>query len=142
MEEDFSHTIPKYGGMTSGDTPPSSPRFPDISFAPQDATVQRKGGASVRERCATAGVVLGGVAIVFWFVIVVGIIASLAGIFCSLAGRNSSRAKYARIGLILSIVGGVVAFIYMLVIYMGLINYNYFTNELWGIPSGGVQTLE
>lgn len=140
MEGDFSSTTQRSSGATEG-VPLSSPKFPDISFVPEVAD-RRNIGSSAREKCAIAGAVVGGIAVISWFVIVVGTLASIFGIALSLVGRNSSRAKYARIGLILSAAGGGLALIYMLAIYMGFINYNYFTNELWGIPAGGIQTLE
>lgn len=137
------NVIQKQYVPTMGASAPIAPKFPDISFVPQRAVV-RGGRISPRMRdiFATAGLILGGIALVSWFVIVVGIAISLLGIVFSLLGRNSSHTKNARIGLVLSAVGGGLALIYMLAIYMGLINYNYFTNELWGIPAGGVQTLE
>lgn len=116
-----------------------APAFPDISFTPP---MEGKGASHRRELCAKVGIVIGGTAIISWFVIALGIVFAVAGALFSYAGLTSSRAKYARIGLYLSLAGGALSLLYILVVYAGFMNYNFFTNELWGIPSGGVQKFD
>jgi len=140
MEGELYNTIQKQELQGIPPVPPS-PRFPDISFAPStEGTPMGRGTTSYRrEVCAKIGVVFGGIAIISWFVIALGIVFASLGVIFSYFGLTSTRAKHARIGLYLSLVGGVLSLLYILVVYAGLMNYNYFTNELWGIPSGGVQ---
>lgn len=143
MEGDFSNTAQKYGGISSGGVSPVSPKFPDISFISSEIGAQgERFSPQLRGTFATAGMVVGGIAIVSWFVIVIGILVATAGVVLSFLGIKSAQARRARIGLILSAIGGFATIAYIIAIYAGLINYNYFTNELWGIPAGGVQILE
>ncbi len=86
--------------------------------------------------------VFGCISIISWTIIVLGVAVSLIGIVFSILGIQSSRSKLARIGLGLSLAGGAATILYIVLIYAGIINYNYFTNEFWGIPSGGVQVIE
>ncbi|OHA78930.1 MAG: hypothetical protein A2V96_00850 [Candidatus Yonathbacteria bacterium RBG_16_43_6] len=116
-----------------------APAFPDISFTPP---MEGKGASHRREVCAKIGIAVGGIAIISWFVIALGIVFAILGTLFSYFGLQSSRTKYARIGLYLSLVGGLLSLVYVFVVYAGFINYNFFTNELWGIPSGGVQKFE
>lgn len=143
MEGELYNTIQKQEqqGTPSTALPPT---FPDISFGPPTDGTSSKRGISThrREVCAKVGMVIGGIAIISWFIIALGIIFALFGVIFSYFGLTSSRTKYARIGLYLSLAGGALSILYILVVYAGLVNYNYFTNELWGIPSGGVQTFE
>lgn len=118
---------------------PTLPAFPDISFTPPK---EESDASHRREVCAKIGIVIGGVAIISWFVIALGIVFAIFGALFSYLGLPSSRAKHARIGLYLSLAGGLLSLLYILVVYAGFMNYNFFTNELWGIPSGGVQTFE
>lgn len=145
MEEGLFNVIQKQAGAgASAPFSPSSNQFSNISFSPQVApAASTKISPRMRDIFATTGLIFGGVAVVSWFVIVVGILATLVGTSLSFLGRTSmSKARRAKIGLILSIIGGLLTLLYMAAIYAGLINYNYFTNELWGIPAGGVQVLE
>ena len=117
--------------------------FPGISFAPQqEATLSSFPSFDVREKCAFAGLVFGCISIISWTVIALGVAVSAVGIIFSLLGKESSRSKLARTGLLLSIIGGIATIVYVALISAGIINYNYFTNEFWGIPSGGVQVIE
>lgn len=145
MEEGLFKTIQKQA-ETGASTPfsPASHQFSNISFSPQVAPAAgTKISPRMRDIFATTGLIFGGVAVISWFVIVIGILATLVGASLSFLGRTStSKARWAKTGLILSIVGGLFTLLYMAAIYAGLINYNYFTNELWGIPAGGVQVLE
>lgn len=143
MEGELYNTIQKQELQGIPPTAPP-PKFPDISFGPPVENTSSRGGISPhrREVCAKAGIVIGGIAIISWFIIALGIIFAIFGTLFSYLGLTSSRAKYARIGLYLSIAGGVLSLLYVFVVYAGFMNYNFFTNELWGIPSGGVQTFE
>ncbi len=142
MEGELYNTIQKQ--ELQGMPPvPTSLKFPDISFGPPGETTLQNGGASHRrEVYAKIGIVIGGTAIISWFVIALGIVFAVVGALFSYAGLTSSRAKYARIGLYLSLAGGTLSILYIVVVYAGFMNYNFFTNELWGIPSGGVQKFD
>lgn len=143
MEGELYNTIQKQ--ELQGAPPVSiSPRFPDISFGPPVGGTPMQGRVSShrREVCAKIGIVIGGTAIISWFIIALGIIFAIFGTLFSYLGLTSTRAKYARIGLYLSLAGGTLSILYIVVVYAGLMNYNFFTNELWGIPSGGVQTFD
>ncbi|MBI3634487.1 MAG: hypothetical protein HY228_02605 [Candidatus Yonathbacteria bacterium] len=139
MEEEAFKTIQK---QEKGDGL-STVSFPGISFAPPDAGESMTFSSfDVREKCAFVGVVLGCISIISWTIIVLGIVVSLIGIIFSIFGIKSPRSKIARTGLILSLAGGAATILYIVLISAGIINYNYFTNEFWGIPSGGVQVIE
>ncbi len=143
MEGELYNTIQKQE-LQGIPATPVSPKFPDISFGPPTEGTPR-GRASTsnrRELYAKVGIVVGSLAIISWFIIALGIVFAVAGALCSYAGLNSSRAKHARIGLYLSLAGGTLSLLYILVVYAGFMNYNFFTHELWGIPSGGVQKFE
>lgn len=143
MEGELYNTIQKQEiqGISPASLPP---KFPDISFGPPTENTSLKEGMSPRRRevCAKVGLVIGGISIISWFIIALGIIFAIFGTLFSYLGLKSTHAKYARIGLYLSIVGGLLSLLYICVVYAGFMNYNYFTNELWGIPSGGVQTFD
>lgn len=139
MEEETFNTIQKQEQEES----PSVASFPGISFTPpQEGGLGHFPSFDVREKCAFVGVVLGCISIISWTVIILGVAVSLIGIIFSILGIKSPRPKIARIGLVLSIAGGVATILYIVLISAGVINYNYFTNEFWGIPSGGVQVIE
>ena len=119
-----------------------APDFSKISFVPREMRTERGGlSRGRREKCAIAGLAIGVLALISWVVILPGIFISIAGVTLSFIGFKSSYLKYARIGLILSLLGGFASLWYMIAIYTGMINYNYFTNEFWGIPSGGVEEM-
>lgn len=109
---------------------------PEFSFVPPELLkkemIKTQGqGFCVREKCAVVGAVFGGIALVSWVVILLGILAAIAGIALSVAGLKSKSSRYARIGLGLSILGLVAALLYAFAAYQGMINYNYFTSEFW-----------
>lgn len=137
MEEETFNTIQKQEENSF------KASFPGISFtAPNMGESMPVPSFNVREKCALVGVMLGCISIISWTVIVLGVTVSLVGIIFSILGIKSPRPKIARIGLALSILGGAATVLYVVLIYAGVINYNYFTNEFWGIPSGGVQVFE
>lgn len=139
MEEDTFNTLQKQ----RQEEVPSAVSFPGISFTPpQEGESGSFPSFDIREKCAFAGLVFGCISIISWTVIVLGVVISFMGIIFSIVGRKSPRSKLARIGLVLSIAGGAATILYIVLIYAGIINYNYFTNEFWGIPSGGVQVIE
>ena len=132
MEGELYSTIQKQElqGVT---TIPASPKFPDISFGPPVEGVSLQGWMSprVREVCAMIGIVIGAIALVAWLVIVLGILLASLGLIFSYLGLMSSRTRRARIGLYFSLTGGLLSVLHMLAVYAGLINYNFFTNDLW-----------
>mgnify|MGYP001569458730 CR=1 len=139
MEEETFNTIQKQGQEEM----PSAISFPNISFLPpQEGESRFFRFSDIREKYAFAGLVFGCLSVISWTVIALGVVVSLAGILFSVAGFKSSHPRPARIGLVLSVAGGVATILYIVLIYAGIINYNYFTNEFWGIPSGGVQVIE
>lgn len=113
-----------------------------ISFVPESIARGTETSPEKHARYALIGVVFGALSLVSFFVIALSIVFASFGALFSLLGIHSSRGRIARAGVTLSLVGGLAAIIYMVAVYMGVINYNYFTNELWGIPAGGVQVLE
>lgn len=139
MEEETFTAIQKQGQEGA----PSAVSFPEISFTPpKEGESGSFPSFNTREKCAFAGIVFGCISVISWTVIVLGVAVSLIGIILSVVGIKSPRSKLARTGLILSIAGGIATIVYVVLISAGIINYNYFTNEFWGIPSGGVQVIE
>lgn len=139
MEEETFNTIQKQ----EREEMPSAISFPEISFIPpKEGESWPLYSFGIREKYAFVGLVFGCLSIIFWTVIALGVAVSLGGVLFSFAGLKSSHSKLARIGLVLSVAGGVATILYIVLIYAGIINYNYFTNEFWGIPSGGVQVIE
>lgn len=82
-------------------------------------------------RCAIVSVVLGSISLVSWVVMIFGLFTSVLGIIFGIMGlKSTTRAKYARLGLILSIIGFLAALLYAYTASRGMINYSYFTTEL------------
>ncbi len=104
-----------------------------ISFVPPDLLkkIEGEGGHGLHERCALFGLILGAIAVVSWIVILFGVVYSILGIILSVIGLKSARQKWAKIGLGLSVLGLVLSVCYVLAVYNGMINYNYFTSEFW-----------
>jgi len=102
--------------------------LPKFSFIPPELLKKTDGP---RERCAFIGMILGAVAMISWIVILFGVVYSLAGITLSIIGLRSLRQKWARTGLIFSIIGLILSVWYIFAAYQGMINYNYFTSEFW-----------
>ena len=107
---------------------------PKLSFVPSDLLkrIEGNGEHGLHERCALFGLILGGIAVVSWIVILFGVVYSILGIILSVIGLKSARQKWAKIGLGLSILGLILSVWYVLAVYNGMINYNYFTSEFWG----------
>ena len=135
MEGELFNAIQKQENIASADAPREVKPSPEFSFVPPELLKKETAktqGFCVREKCAVVGAVFGGIALVSWVVILLGILAAIAGIALSIVGLKSSSPKYARIGLGLSIVGLIAALLYAFAAYQGMINYNYFTSEFWG----------
>lgn len=145
MEEETLKTQAGWETPQSGGKDPMASftqKLSGISFTPERVSSRAEISSKDSTRYATVGAVLGVLALASFFIIALSIIFAAFGALFSSLGLRSSRARFARVGLALSIVGGLASIIYMVAVYGGLINYNYFTNELWGIPAGGVQVLE
>lgn len=84
-----------------------------------------------RGKLAILGAVLGGLSLVSWVVILLGVAYSIFGIILSVIGLKSKRQKLAKVGLVLSIIGLILSACYIFAVYQGMINYNYFTSEFW-----------
>lgn len=119
-----------------------SQKLSGISFVPESIARGTEAFPEKHARYALIGAVLGALSLVSFFVIALSIVFAAFGALFSLLGIHSSRGRIARVGVTLSLVGALASVAYMVAVYMGVINYNYFTNELWGIPAGGVQVLE
>lgn len=144
MEGELFNMIQKQEQGALIDAPREVKHLPEFSFVPQELLKKKDlpivesaqrwkvGNQGLREKCAVAGVVLGGLSLVSWVVILFGILAAIAGIAFSIVGLKSNGSKYARIGLGLSLAGLVAALLYAFVASKGIINYNYFTSEFWG----------
>lgn len=132
MEGELFNTIQK--PESAPVAPQFAKQFPEISFIPSDL----KGSDSffvkrTSEKCATASIMFGAVAFMtWWWVILIGIVASAAGIVLSVLGIKSARVTHARIGLGLSLVGLVASLWYAIAAWNGVVNYNYFTSDFWG----------
>lgn len=136
MEGDLYNTIQKQGESMSARGIPHANSLPDISFVPSDILIKESASSvALRDKSAFIGAILGGLAVVSWVVIILGVVFSISGIVLSVIGLKSNRSKYARIGLALSVIGFVAAFWYAFAVYQGMVNYNYFTTEFWGIGS-------
>ena len=134
MEGNFYNTIQKNEeqGTVGGVGRASS--LPDISFVPKEITKMGESATGgFRDKSALGGVLFGGLSVFSWVVILLGVFCSVAGIAFSTLGLKSRYAKYARIGIVLSVVGLVASFGYAFAAYQGMINYNYFTTEFWGV---------
>lgn len=145
MEEEMLKAQAGWEAPQSGGKDPAvsfAQKLSGISFTPGGGSQSTEVSPEQHARYAVVGTVLGVLSLTFFFIIALGIIFAALGALFSSLGLHSSRGRIARIGLILSVVGGVASIFYIVTVYMGLINYNYFTNELWGIPAGGVQVLE
>lgn len=107
--------------------------LPKLSFVPSDLLkkIEGNGEHGLHERCALFGLILGAIAVVSWIVILFGVVYSILGIILSIIGLKSARQKWAKIGLGLSILGLILSVWYVLAVYNGMINYNYFTSEFW-----------
>lgn len=136
MEGDSFNTIKREDARPLIATTPPAVSLPNLSFITDDLAKKYEGPLGVREKCANAGLILGSLALVSWIVILFGIFYSLAGIALSVAGLKSSRSKYARVGLVFSVIGFIASFWYAFAAYRGMINYNYFTSEFWEAASG------
>lgn len=121
---------------------PFAQNLSGISFVPVGTSPREEVSPKDCVRYAVVGTVLGALALSVFFIIALSIVLATLGALFSYLGLRSSYARFARVGLTLSIAGGLASVIYMVAVYAGMINYNYFTNELWGIPAGGVQVLE
>lgn len=128
MEWDTPNTVVPESGPAQF----SADSLPKLSFIPSDLITEHNGTVGVREKCAYAGLVIGGISVVSWVVILLGILVSVTGLTLSFLGLSSSRAKHARIGAVLSFFGLVASLSYAFAIYQGKVNYNYFTSEFWG----------
>lgn len=128
MEGDTFNTIQP----GNSETPATTATVPKFSFIPDSLAKKYEGPLGPKENYAYASLVVGIIAAVSWVIIILGFIVSIMGITLSVAGLKSNRSKYARIGLILSIVGLVGSLGYAFAAYQGKINYDYFTTEFWG----------
>ncbi|MBI5400631.1 MAG: hypothetical protein HZB12_00730 [Candidatus Yonathbacteria bacterium] len=136
MEGDSFNTIQRGYVRPSIATTPLVASSPKLSFITDDLVKKYEEPLGVREKCANAGLVFGSLALVSWIVILFGIFYSLAGITLSVVGLKSNRFKYARMGLVFSVIGLIASFWYAFAAYRGIINYNYFTSEFWEAASG------
>lgn len=128
MEGDTFNTIQ----ADNSQTPATTAALPKLSFIPDSLAKKYEGPLGLNEKCAYAGLVVGVIAAASWIVIILGLIVSIIGVTLSVTGLKSNRSKYARIGLVLSIVGLVGSLGYAFAAYQGRVNYNYFTTEFWG----------
>lgn len=132
MEGDTFNTIQ----AEVNQVPTAVASLPKLSFVPDDLMKKYEGPMGLREKCARAGLVAGGISLVSWVVIVFGVVTSIIGAGFSIAGLRSARAKHAKIGLVLSVVGLAASFGYAFAISQGKVNYDYFVNEFWDTVSG------
>lgn len=131
-------------GQESGGRETAPTQFPDISFVSpelrneEEVSSPGEGPLSfcTHEKCAIIGMVIGGVSLVAWVVMALGFFVALLGGVLSFLGIKSSQARYAKVGVVLSIIGFVLSILYVYGAYTGKINYNYFTSEFWEFFSG------
>ena len=98
----------------------------DLSFIPPILKERR----TIFEKCAIASVVFGGLSLVSWVIIVIGLSTSVVGIVLSTFGFRSQHPHHARLGLILSIAGMALSLLYAYAAARGMIHYTYFTTEI------------
>ena len=114
-------------------SPDLAKQFSELSFVPPP--VKREEVAPLprgpHEKCALVGVTLGVIALLSWVVIAIGVFVAIVGIIFSVIGLKSAHPKWARAGLVLSILGLIASLWYVMAAYSGKVNYNYFTSEFW-----------
>lgn len=98
----------------------------ELSFIPPALLGRR----TIFEKCAIASVVFGGLSLVSWVIIVIGLTTSVIGIVLSTFGFRSQHPQHARLGLILSLVGMSLSILYAYAAAQGMIHYTYFTTEI------------
>lgn len=133
MENELFNQIQKHGEVTPSATLPETKPLPHLSFIPSELfkKTEETPPRGMRDKCALLGMILGAVAVISWVVILFGVLYSIFGIIFSIVGLKSTRSKWAKIGLGLSIIGLVLSLWYVFAAYKGMINYNYFTSEFW-----------
>ena len=99
----------------------------NLSFIPPEL----EGKRGIREKCAIASVVFGGISLISWVVMLLGIIISLTGVVLGIIGLKSSQKRKAKIGLVLSVIGFIAVFLYAFAAASGMIHYSYFTTQLF-----------
>jgi hypothetical protein len=135
MEGELFNQIQKQEEVTPTGALPETKQLPPLSFIPSELFKKGEGDKprGMRDKCALLGMILGVLAVVSWIVILFGILYSILGIILSVIGLKSTRKKWARIGLTLSIIGLILSFWYVFAAHKGMVNYNYFTSEFWGL---------
>ncbi|MBI5077747.1 MAG: hypothetical protein HZB11_00020 [Candidatus Yonathbacteria bacterium] len=135
MEGELFNQIQKQEEVTPAGALPETKPFPHLSFIPSGLLKKKEGDEprGTRDKCALFGMILGILAVVSWVVILFGILYSILGIILSVIGLKSTRKKWARIGLTLSVIGLIISIWYVFAARNGVINYNYFTSEFWGL---------
>lgn len=131
MEEKLFSVIQKQKSAVSIDDTYKAKRLPEFSFIPSELLEKETTSHAVREKCAIASIVIGGISLLSWVVILFGILVSMFGVLLSVVGLRSNNSKYARVGLMLSLIGLAAAFLYAFAASKGIVNYNYFTTEFW-----------
>lgn len=129
MEGDNFENVFQQGQVQA---PVTAPVLPKLSFIPDELAKKYEGPLGLHEKCAYAGLVVGGISLISWVIIILGCLASVLGIALSVYGIKSRRSKHARIGLTLSVIGLIASIGYVVAAYNGMINYNYFTTEFFG----------
>ena len=133
MENELFNQTQKPEEQTPTQASSETKPLPKLSFIPSDLLkkIEGNGEHGIHERCALFGLILGAIAVVSWVVILFGVVYSIFGIILSVIGLKSARQKWAKIGLGLSVLGLILSVWYVLAVYNGMINYNYFTSEFW-----------
>ncbi len=133
MEGEFFNPIQKQGEPMSGSTSPETKSLPKFSFIPPELIKKIEGGKprDIRNIFALTGMIFGALSVISWIVMLFGVLYSVFGIVLSIMGLNSARKKWARIGLVLSIIGLILSLWYVFAVHEGVVNYNYFTNGFW-----------
>lgn len=136
MENELSDKVENKEVDTFPSVPPEAPKLANISFSPE-AFLKKTNGETphgYREWLAFAGLILGVVSVFSWIVLLFGFLYSILGIiFSSIGLKSTYHTKIARTGLGLSVAGFLFSLIYIIAVYQGSVNYNYFTTEFWGM---------
>ena len=94
-------------------------------------SLEPKAGDSWRETSAIVSVVFGGISLVAWVIMLMGVLFSTLGIIFSLIGLRSNHVDHSRVGFILSIIGFVAVFLFAYAASHGMINLSYFTTDIF-----------
>lgn len=126
MEEEHVNVIQNSGLRSGGEERRDQKSLLSLSFIPPEL----EGKRGVCEKCAIASVVFGGMSLVTWVIMILGLLMSVVGIVLGIFGLKSQHPKHARIGLILSVIGLLAVILYAVSAARGMIHYSYFTTQM------------